>query len=121
MLEDETLFFGSVWHPDKGITDPKYWLAIGVYVNVNDIFAWAQAEGERVKFKEIEDLYRHWKKDPKWGSAVWACKKRNMQPQEPVKKAMIKDGSWKEDLETLEENYYDKKCREMMEKKHGKK
>lgn len=107
LLQDEVCFCGSIWHPDKpwhpkqeGYS-PDNFLAIGIYVNCNDVFYWAQAEGEHFGFEDLEDLYRAHVLNPQWGSTIWACKHRNLQPQVPVKKEMIKDGAWNDELEAL--------------------
>ncbi len=88
-----------------------------LFVNCNDIFAWGCADAEDLPYKEIINLYKFWRKDRKWGAAKWCCKIRNQQPQAPVKKDMIKEGSWDEPMEKLPENYYDKKMTELILKK----
>lgn len=84
-----------------------------LYVLCNDVFAWGYADAEPIKNNdwkepsEIIDLYRLWKENKLWGSTQWVCLKRNQQPQAPIKKRMIEDGAWNEQLENLPENYYD--------------
>lgn len=76
----------------------------GLFVNCNDIFAWGCADAENLPYDQISILYKMWKDDNKWGFAKWCCKIRNQQPQSPVKKDMIKDGSWDEEMDKLSAN-----------------
>jgi hypothetical protein len=78
-----------------------------IYVNANDVFAWACADGECITNNdgdnpsEIIELYKLWKENERWGTIKWLCKKRNLQPQYPIKKDIMKDGYWDEQLNTL--------------------
>lgn len=89
-----------------------------IFVNLNDVFAWGCADAENLSNNdwqepsEIIDLYRHWKKNDKWGHVIWAAFKRKEQPQDPMKERMIKDGVWTPELEALPENRYWKYIRE---------
>ncbi len=83
-----------------------------VFVNCNDIFAWACADGEDLPLGEVESLYRHVLKHPTWGSAMWCCKRRKEQPQAPVVRDMKEAGAWDAEMDALEPNWYDKRCRE---------
>lgn len=100
MLREDVCHFGSGYHPDKQLS-PESFITIGVYVGCNDLFYWASADAECVSFPEVEDLYRSWLDDPKWGAWVWCCKRRKLQPQAPVKRDMIEDGVWTGELEAL--------------------
>lgn len=116
LLEEEILFANSFPFSYKkdGKSEGE---TIVLFVNCNDIFAWACAEGETLSYNEVKDLYKMWEKDKKWGSSKWCCIKRNEKPQGPVANAMKKDGSWDETMEKLPDNYYDKKSREIYEQK----
>lgn len=72
-----------------------------LFVNCNDIFAWACADAEQVEMKELLDLYQMHVADKKWGAAKWCCKKRNQRPQYPVERDMRADGSWDDTMEKL--------------------
>jgi hypothetical protein len=99
----------------------KPYVATAVMVIVNDVFAWACADGEHIAFTdydrdgEIQKLYECWKESRNYGAAKWACLKRKQQPQPCVKEAMIKEGIWTEELEALPENLYAKYLRERKE------
>lgn len=80
-----------------------------IFINCNDVFAWACAEGEPATDDDIEKLYEELKKDQGWGSVIWVCKKRNQKPQIPVEEDMKKSGSWTEEMESLRPNDYWKK------------
>lgn len=58
-------------------------------------------------YKEIENLYRHWQKDPCWGPAVWCITQRKQKPQQPVEDAIRKQGIWDLDALDLGENTRD--------------
>ena len=75
-----------------------------VWVNCNDLFAWACADCEPITMRELPELYKFYKADPKWGTTKWCCRKRNLQPQRPVIESMKKDGVWDEMMENLEKN-----------------
>ena len=85
----------------------------GVIVNCNDIFAWAVADGERLENEtEVEELYKLCMQYPTYGSVIWCCKKRNMQPQSPVAKRMKELNEWPIYLDRLQENSYDRYLKE---------
>lgn len=75
-----------------------------LFVNCNDLFAWACADAETVAWDELEDLYNMWKLDRRWGVDKWCCKKRNLKPQSPIIEDMKKEGAWDEMMELLEDN-----------------
>lgn len=75
--------------------------------NCSDVFAWGCADCEPVSPKDIAGLYESWKVNATWGPVAWACKKRNMQPQSPVRVKMEVAGCWGSDLESLPGNGYD--------------
>lgn len=79
--------------------------SIGLFVNCNDMFWWGCADCEPVSWDEIQSLYelcfdRQGNKK-RWGSVIWACRKRQMRPQHPVEKDMRADGAWTDELEAL--------------------
>ena len=74
-----------------------------LYVNCNDLFYWGTADAEGLKTTELKELYDMWYHDNHWGSSKWCCKKRNLQPQVPVKEDMIKQGVWEEWMDKLPE------------------
>lgn len=53
-------------------------------LNMNDVWAWATADGENVEWDEIPQVYKLWKEHGNNGLLVWACKKRNTRPQKPL-------------------------------------
>jgi len=77
---------------------------IAIAVNCNDVFAWACADDECLPLDQIIPLYKAHIKDPRWGSDIWCCFRRNLQPQCPVIDGMKKDGVWTDDLEALPVN-----------------
>ena len=83
-----------------------------LFVNTSDDFAWGCADCEPLPTNQIPSLYRMYASDRSWGALRWACLRRNMQPQAPRKRKMIEAGSWDAILEALQENSYDKACRE---------
>lgn len=80
-------------------------------VDCSDVFAWGCSDSESAVHKDIEDVYRHWLKDPRWGPAVWCMIRRGQMPQRPVEKRIREAGIWDLDaLKTahgLRANHYD--------------
>lgn len=103
MLAEEGLLFvggkcGPFFHPE-GKDDGQ----VAIWVNCNDLWLWACADAEPLPMGELQEFYDAWKADPKWGAWKWACKKRGMQPQKPIKRDMAADSAWSEDFEALPE------------------
>lgn len=67
---------------------------VSLHVNCNDIFAWATADAEDVKYGELKELFEMVVKDINFGSAAWCIKKRKQMPQAPVEKDIRKAGIW---------------------------
>ena len=88
---------------------------IVIYVLCNDIFAWGCSDAEDISSSELQDLWNMYAVDPTWGSAKWCCKKRNEQPQRPVKDDMKKAGSWESWMDDLQPNFYDEHLKKEME------
>lgn len=108
LLKDDVIFSNHRFYSmtKDGISDGKTTV---LFVNCNDIFAWACADGEDLPHSEIGNLYKMRKSVPgNWGSAKWCCIRRNEKPQRPVQEMMKKSGAWDETLEKLPENQYDK-------------
>lgn len=109
LLADNVLFYNNA-----KLSTPKNdnWNTV-LYVFCSDVFVWACADAESIsnsdgdEGSEIIELYKLWKENKKYGAVKWACLKRNMQPQKPLKKQMITDGYWDEQLENLPKNEYD--------------
>jgi hypothetical protein len=76
-----------------------------IFVNCNDIWAWACAEGLEITLDELPELCEMYMKDSGWGAIKWACKKRNMRPQKPIRDDMKKDNAWCDMMESLDPNY----------------
>lgn len=105
LLTNDTVFLnnGRNWFNEE--------LTTCVYVNASDVFVWGSADGENILASDEDDseilaLYNLVKEDQKYGDIKWLCKKRNEQPQDPLKDRMIAAGSWNEELEALPVNRY---------------
>lgn len=92
LLINDVIFLNSFHYEKTWPEKPRALTAL--LVNCNDIFAWACADAQELPFEQIEPLYRMWRKDPIWGSAVWCMIQRNEMPQAPVAKAIKKAGIW---------------------------
>lgn len=98
LLINEVIFLNDHWwekewpEAARGVTS--------LNVSCNDVFAWGCADGEELPYRDIETLYRMWRKDPVWGSAVWCMIQRNQMPQKPVENIINKAGIW--DLSALQ-------------------
>ena len=102
LLINDVVFLNSNWWKDSWPDEAKK--AFSINVNTNDVFAWGCADAESIKFEELQEVYDYWKKDPSWGTAVWAIKKHNMMPQKPVYDYIMKGGIWDLDSMELERN-----------------
>ena len=112
LLTNDVLFVNSRKYVEEFYNPPKIQEeTLVLFLNCNDVFAWACADAEAVSVKDLPELYKYWLKDRKWGTTKWICIKRNEQPQNPIKRYMIEDGSWDESLEALPENHYTKYLR----------
>lgn len=78
-----------------------------LYVNCNDVFAWACADAEDLPHDEIGNLYKMHKANKRWGATIWCILRRKQKPQKPMEDLMKKDGVWTEGLEKLNENTQD--------------
>ena len=117
------------WPGDKETDRPKIRDdTIVVFMNCNDVFAWACADaesistaGDEVEDNELYDLTRLHLEHRTWGSTKWICLKRNEKPQRPMADAMRKAGYWDEEMEALPDNNYDRLMRELMEEERKRK
>lgn len=118
------LLYQGVMHLNNGFHpySKKEYTTI-CFVNASDIFAWGCADSECILFEDGEDpselikLFKLVYEFGENGRIMWLCKKRNMQPQTPIKNDLIKDGFWFNWLENLPENLYEAKKKEFAEKK----
>lgn len=97
LLANDVVFLNSYWMEEEWPKAAKD--AINIIVNCNDVFAWGCADGERLPYDELENLYKMWKKDPAWGAAIWCMIQRKQMPQKPVEERVRKAGIW--DLDKL--------------------
>lgn len=104
LIQDEVLFCNSIKLKDE-------WTTV-LYVLCNDLFAWGMADAEPFGNDDIETLYKMHIADKRWGAQKWCCLHRRMQPQDPIKQMMIKDGVWDEAMEALPENFHSRAIRE---------
>jgi len=100
LLLEQKVFVTARWYEDKWPEDAKKMISINVLCN--DIFAWGCADAEGLQYNELNDLFNHYEKDSKWGTAVWCIKKRGKLPQKPVYEAIQADEIWNLDEMDLE-------------------
>lgn len=103
MLKDDGLLFlsgncGPFFQAEAPDKTP-----VSVWVNCNDIFAWACADAEPLPMEEIRGLYEAWKADKRNGVLLWSCRRRGMRPQDALVTRMKKAGDWTPDFEALPE------------------
>lgn len=97
LLAHDVAFVNSFWW-EKDLPE-RIRNSISVNVACNDVFAWGCSDAEGLPHEEIESVYRMWRKDPSWGSAVWCMLQRKQMPQKPVEDIIRKAGIW--DLDSL--------------------
>jgi hypothetical protein len=78
-----------------------------VYVNCNDTFDYASADGECITNNdgdadsEIISLYKMWKENEMYGPVKWAALKRGIRPLKELVQRMKDANYWDEQLELL--------------------
>ena len=87
-----------------------------LFLNCNDVFAWAYSDAEDVSYDELPELFKMYEANTDCGPTQWVCIKRNQKPQAPMVKYLKENDGWNEVMEALPENKYDVYCRE----KYGK-
>ncbi len=70
-----------------------------IHVRCDDVFAWGVSELEMLPHDEIENAYRAWRRDARWGTAVWCAIRRREMPQGAVEGRIRASGLW--DLDDL--------------------
>ena len=109
LLAEGILFSNYRTHSsdDKKLTNDGK--TIVLFLNCNDVFAWACADAEDVSsIEELKSLYDYCEKYGAWeGSTIWVCMKRKQKPQSPVEKMLKDNNTWPIELDTIEENKYD--------------
>jgi len=78
-----------------------------LFLGCNDVFAWACADAEPVMMDDLYKIYERVQENEIYGSTVWVCIKRNMQPQPPLKAVMKRKGYWPEIMDTLPKNPFE--------------
>jgi hypothetical protein len=82
-----------------------------LYVTCSDVFAWGSSDLEIMPHDRIAEVFDHWERDPRWGTAVWCMIQRRELPQRPVLERIRKDGIWDMAALTAEHglkpNHYD--------------
>jgi hypothetical protein len=97
LLLNEVVFLNSHHWEDEWPAEARAAAYLGV--NCSDVFAWGCSDAEGAAYSDLEAVYRHWRKDPHWGTAVWCMIKRREMPQRPVEKRIRDAGIW--DLDAL--------------------
>jgi hypothetical protein len=113
LLMNEVVFLNDHWWQKEWAEDAQRISSINV--NCNDVFAWGCADAEELPYREIENLYRMWRKDPQWGAAIWCIIRRKQMPQKPVEDSIRKACMWDLDKLDLGENTMDAECQARQE------
>ena len=92
---------GRKYLDEKGVVYPE---TIVLFLICNDTFGWACADAEEIAYNELPELYKAVKADERYGDTKWVCKKRNLQPQQPLIEIMKEAGVWDEAMEALPKN-----------------
>ena len=104
LLLNEVLFPNSrkiVWEGWNGGEQSIEPETLVLFVNCNDVFAWACADAESVTMPELPALYELWRADHTWGPTQWCIEKRKQRPQKPVEREMRAVGAWREAYDAL--------------------
>lgn len=109
LLANEVVHLNSNHWKDEWPKAARETVYLGV--DCSDVFAWGCSDSESAAYADIESVYRHWLKDPRWGPAVWCMIRRKQMPQGPVEKRIRDSSIW--DLDALKaehglrDNHYD--------------
>jgi hypothetical protein len=118
MLINDVIFLNNHWF-EKNWPEPVRRNA-ALFVNCNDVFAWACADAEPLPYHQIENVYKMWCKDSEWGPAIWCMVARNQMPQKPLEKIIREAGVWNLDELNLGQNTDDAKIKELFRRLTGK-
>lgn len=102
LIADGKIFLNSHWWEEEWTKEQKQLTSINL--NCNDLFAWGCADAEELMYKDIEQVWSHYKQDTEYGTDVWCIKKRNQMPQKPLYDAIKKAGYWNLDIMGLHPN-----------------
>lgn len=108
LLLSDAVFLNDHWWKKEDGWPEDACKTSSLNVNTSDVLAWGCADAEGITWKELQDVYEYWLKDPADGTVIWFCKKVNMMPQKPVADAIRKAGIWDIDAMGLEPNPTDK-------------
>lgn len=100
LLQEDVLFCNSRQYlcVDNKTQQPE---TIVIFVNCNDVWFWACADAEEITLEELPELCRLYMEDSDGGVIKWACQKRNMRPQAPIRRALARAGEtrWMDELD----------------------
>lgn len=69
-----------------------------LWVNLNDTFGYACADGEQVAYDDIQALFDMWRLNHRFGLVAWAITKRKEAPILPIKQRLSEVGFNVEEL-----------------------
>lgn len=105
LIECGFIFVGFVRIHEDLLDDDVYHRGtiLGLYVNCNDAFVWACADGQSVcSVAELGEIYELTKTKKVYAGIIWAAHKRKVKPQEAVVNDMKRRGEWDETLDQYE-------------------
>lgn len=118
LLAAEAVFLNTNWSEKDWPEEARKTLV--VYATCNDVFVWGCADAEDVSYDDINDLFDHWQRDPRWGVAVWCIKRRGLMPQPPVERTIRCGGIWDLDAMGLAESPFKGDWSEKALERYGK-
>lgn len=89
LLNNEVVFLGTAFL--GGDTQ--------INVVINNLFEFGSVHIEPIKFQEIKTVYEYWKKDPRFGPAIFVIEKNKMRPYRGTFDRIKRDEFW--DIETI--------------------
>jgi hypothetical protein len=102
LLANEQVILNEFWWREDAPEDMRKMCSLAALCN--DVFMWGCADAEPFFFRDLHEMWEHYKKDPDWGIAVWCIKRRKMMPQKPVYDYIKAAGIWDLDAMDLEKN-----------------
>lgn len=108
LLEENVLFVnGRRYVSNEKTNELSKNETLVLFLNCNDVFAWACADAEDVSYDELPELFRLYEVNSYCGPTQWVCVKRNQKPQKLIIDWLKLKNGWNEVMEALPENRYD--------------
>lgn len=98
LLSDEAVFVGGMSPFIKGDNDEHH---ATLWINCNDLWAWALADAMPLEMRDIEGIYVACANPAPFSFVSWICKRYRRRPVPEIARDMKAAGVWDEEMEDL--------------------